>query len=99
MTVFAAIAPEFSQGLEDAVLAKFPDGNHYKVAPGQYLIFAPNVTTQQLSETIGATNGPLGRVMVLRVTNYAGWHARDMWEWISNHLTPPTALPETSGGQ
>jgi hypothetical protein len=93
MSVFAAIAPTADARLEQAVLAKFGNENHYKVADGQFLVYAPNRTSQQVSTDLGAPGGGVGFVMVLRVTNYAGWHSRDMWEWISTRLESQPPVP------
>jgi hypothetical protein len=100
MNVFAAIAPEEDPRLKSAVTAKYGDGSHYVIAPGQFLVFAPGLTSKQVSDSLGAADGGVGRLMVLRVTDYAGWHTRDMWEWINTRIsaTTPPAKPETSGG-
>jgi hypothetical protein len=95
MSVFAAIAPAADDRLKKAVEAKFGGaGNHYKVADGQYLVYAPNLTSHQVSVELGAPAGGVGYVMILRVTSYAGWHSRDMWEWISTHLEPKLPAPD-----
>ena len=48
---------------------------------------APGLTSRQLSENLGITNGSLGlHILVLPVTGYDGWHNREMWEWLSSHL-------------
>jgi len=84
MTVFAVIAPEADQKLEKAIKDKFAEGDFYEMSPGQFLVYAPGLTTRQASEKMGVTGGVLGsRAMVLRVTTYAGWHSKDMWEWIA----------------
>lgn len=97
MTVFAAISPSDNPKLAQAVAEKYGDGNHYALAPGQFLIFAPNITSNQLKGVLGIDKGDLGRVLILRVTNYSGWHSRDMWEWLSTHLAEPPAT-EAPGG-
>jgi hypothetical protein len=57
------------------------------LAPGQYLVDAPGVTSRQLSESLGIADGSLAqRILVLPVTGYDGWHNRDLWEWLSRHL-------------
>jgi hypothetical protein len=95
VTVFAAIATGANEGLRASVESRYPGANHYKVAPGQYLVYAPGLTSKQVSDQLGITGGEggLGRVVVFRVTAYAGWHARDMWEWIDSHMSesPPRA--------
>jgi hypothetical protein len=94
MTVFAAIAPERNSKLEPAVTAKFEAGSYYKITPDQFLIYSPTLTTQQLSDTLGAKGGGVGLVLVVRFTGYAGWHSKDLWEWLESHTSPPPAPPE-----
>jgi hypothetical protein len=99
MTVFAAIAPTADPRLDAAIKDKFAAGNYYLLAPGQYLVYAPNFTTQKISDLLEAPLDKVGRVMILRVTDYAGWHSRDMWEWVSSHITQSVIsapLPPTS---
>jgi hypothetical protein len=88
VTVFAIIAgsPD-APALDRRIIARFTVGNRYAIAPGQYLVDAPGLTSRQLSEDLGITNGSLGlHILVLPVTGYEGWHNREMWEWLSSHL-------------
>jgi hypothetical protein len=89
MTLFAAIAPQADERLDNAVKAHFGEEDRYLVAPGQYILFAPNLTSQQVSEKLGVPGGGIGRVLILRASNYTGWHARDMWEWMASRSAPP----------
>ncbi len=89
MAVFAVIAPSLDPRLEESVKAKFPEGDFYKISPQQFMVFSPTSTTQQISETISAPGGNVGRVLIMRLTTYAGWHTKDLWEWIGTHMTPP----------
>ena len=88
MTVFAIIAASpNAPALERAITERFPSGSRYVIAPGQYLVDAPGITSRQLSESLGIANGSLAqRILVLPVTGYDGWHNRDLWEWLSSHL-------------
>ena len=88
MTVFAIIAGSPNAPALDRVVAeRFATGNRYAIAPGQYLVDAPGVTSRQLSESLGIASGSLAQhILVLPVTGYDGWHNRDMWEWLSSHL-------------
>jgi hypothetical protein len=95
MTVFAAIAPEITGKLDAAVVAKYGVEDRYKIGPGRYLVHAPGQTSQQVSVALGASDGAVGHVLILRFTNYAGWYTRDIWEWISTRLDPPPAHTET----
>jgi hypothetical protein len=59
-----------------------------------YLEHAPGQTSRQVSVTLGAAAGDIGHMLILRVTDYAGWHSRDIWQWISARLELPSASPE-----
>lgn len=85
---YAAIAPGDSKPLEDAVAREFPD--HFKAAPGQLLI-SSNLTTEQVAEKLQTKGGTIGRVLLMRVTNYGGWHAQDLWEWFAKSRPEPEA--------
>lgn len=98
MTVFAIIAPSFNEGLEQAVKSAFPE-RWYVIAPGQYLVSADRTTATQVMEKLRLSGGERGRAMVLRLTSYTGWHAKDMWEWIDNQVTPsPPPASDIPGG-
>lgn len=94
MTIFAAITPDDDAGLEQALAVHFP-GKFYKIAPGQFLISA-QMTTEFLSEEIGAKAGKVGKIILIRVFNYTGWHSKDMWEWLAEEskeqAQPPSPL-------
>lgn len=87
MTIFAVIAAEQDvPALENEIRGTFAEGSYYKIAPGQYLVDAPAFTSQALSDTLKLPK--LGqRVLVMPVYGYAGWHSREMWEWLTTHLS------------
>jgi hypothetical protein len=85
MTIFAVITPPDNQklaALEAAVNEKF-SGRVYKIATGQFAVSADNITTQQVGERLGVGTGDLGFVLILPISNYYGWHSRNLWEWLA----------------
>ena len=44
-----------------------------------------NGTTRELAEAIGLSDGKLGTGIVIPVSNYYGYAAKDLWEWIRIH--------------
>ena len=96
MAVFFIAQPEPDQRLDKAVQASFGDPkSYYKIAPGQYLISAERKTTGEVCETLGIYGGNVGRALVVRLTNFTGWHAKDMLEWIDSQRSPPRAADPT----
>jgi hypothetical protein len=85
MALFALIAPEASPALKEKIEQEFPDDAHFEIADGQFFVIGNKLTTTQVKDKLGIEGGRLGRVAVLRVDNWAGWHSRTMWEWLRNH--------------
>ncbi len=44
-------------------------------------------TTRKLAEAIGFSGGELGTGIVIPISNYYGYAAKDLWEWMSIHDT------------
>lgn len=53
-------------------------------APTAYFV-SYNGTTRELAEAIGFSNGESGTGIVIPVSNYYGYAAKDLWEWINIH--------------
>ena len=95
MPLFALISPEDNPALEKAVSERFKD-RYYKIAPGQFVVSEDNATTQSIFEGLGFRGGTLGLAIILPITNYAGWHSQNLWEWISAQSKRPPA-PAAAG--
>ena len=50
-------------------------------APSAYFV-SYNGTTRELAEAIGLSDGESGTGIVIPVSNYYGYAAKDLWEWI-----------------
>jgi len=94
MTIYAVLTSGDDAKLAAAAEEHFP-GKVYKIASGQFLISTP-LATAKVSDTLQAPSGVLGRILVLRVENYTGWHSKDMWEWIAEQSKPPEPPAESS---
>ena len=88
MTVFAVIAPGDNPALSEAVAREFA-GRAYKISDGQFLVVADKATISQITEQLGAPTGAIGKILVLPVTSYGGWHDRGIWEWLGVQGVPP----------
>lgn len=92
MAVFAIVAPEIDPRLE-AALGKEFEGAFLQIGPGQFLLVVNNVTTPEVAQKLGSNDGAVGRVFIASVSNYTGWHNKDIWEWLAARAqnSPPTA--------
>lgn len=95
MEIYAAISIGENAALTAAVERVFADSN-YQVGPGQFLITAKNSTTKEVSKKLGVPNGGVGRVLLLLIKNYTGWHSKDMWEWLAAQSEPVTSKDSPS---
>ncbi len=41
------------------------------------------MTQLELGAALNFNNGQFGRVMIMAVNSYYGWHDREMWSWIA----------------
>ena len=81
MTTFAIIAPAESATLKAAIEEHFK-GNYFEFGPGQFVMVAPDVTSRQVSETLGPLTDN-DRFVVFTVAGHWGFHRKDLWEWLS----------------
>lgn len=82
MTIFAVIASTANQRLGEALSAEFPNEN-MEFAPGQFVVSANHVGSEDLSRKIGIQDGAFGNVVVFTVVGYWGFHSKSLWEWLA----------------
>jgi hypothetical protein len=98
MAVFAVFSPPDEVRIDDAIPDVFPNA-FYKVAAGQFLVSVNKMTARQIAEKLGAYSAAVGRVLVVRGDSYAGWHSKNLWEWVTTQTDSSTdPSPEASGG-
>ena len=61
---------------------KFPN-DFYTVAPGRWMISAPGMTTNGISDALGITDGSRGTGIVFAFNSYFGRANPQVWEWIN----------------
>jgi hypothetical protein len=86
MAIFAVIvqtAPE-GDGLAVSVQQHFPDAN-YQLDGGHGWLVAAKATAQQVSDTLGITNGKVGAALVFEVASYFGRANPNIWTWIKGN--------------
>jgi hypothetical protein len=91
-TLFAIFAPTNATALQ----AKLADSQtefpflSKPTSQDSWLVIAPNrVTTQELCAALGITDGTVSGAVVVRVENYYGRAASDVWEWITAKMGVP----------
>lgn len=85
MTVFAVIASNDPVALEKKISGNFATQDFHKVDEKTWLVSPPVniVTAKELVDFLGISSGAAGRVLVLLVSSYYGYHARDTWDWLT----------------
>ncbi|MEP9370608.1 hypothetical protein [Mesorhizobium sp. KR1-2] len=79
MSVYAVLFPPANDRMKPAVEAAFE--RRFEVAAGQILVAVEGLTTEQVAQKVGP-DGANGQYMVMPVTNYWGWHDKNLWEWL-----------------
>jgi hypothetical protein len=81
MTIFAVMAQNNNDAaLGAAVVGAFPQ--NYVVGPGQWLISVADINPQEVATRLGAEQGARGKVLVVTVSNYWGFHDTNLWAWL-----------------
>jgi hypothetical protein len=87
--IFAASNPEAMRQKLSASQDKFPFLSK-PISDESWLVIAPNaVTTKELSDMLGITDGTVSSAIVVRVENYFGRANTDIWEWITAKIGVP----------
>lgn len=82
--MFAIIAAHDPTKLAAALKDKYPQ-DYLELVPGQWLV-SGGVTAQEVSDTLGITNGENGSAVVLSFQTYFGRTNPNVWEWIANKM-------------
>ncbi|QSZ59137.1 hypothetical protein [Rhizobium sp. ZX09] len=80
MQIFLVLAETDRADFDEKIRREFGD-NSKRITSGQWLV-AANDTPQGVSTRLGIGNGAFGRVMIAIVTQYWGWHDKEIWSWI-----------------
>lgn len=85
MAVFAVITSNAPGQLESIITAKMQPQDVHKVDEKTWFVNAqgPIVTPKELSDFLGVSNGEAGRALVLHITSYYGYHAKETWDWLN----------------
>ncbi|WP_119390960.1 hypothetical protein [Taklimakanibacter lacteus] len=79
MTIFAVIGPPDNTALKSRVEAAFT--RFLEFAPNQFVVSETGITATQAGEKIG-TDNVAGLFVVFPVSNYFGYHKKELWEWM-----------------
>jgi hypothetical protein len=96
-TLFALFAASSPKAMEQKLQAggtPLPLLN-FKVTESSWLLIAPNtVTTRELSDALGITDGSVSGGILVRVENYFGRANKEIWEWITAKIDVPLTVPK-----
>ncbi|EAA8358369.1 hypothetical protein AB0327_003133 [Salmonella enterica] len=83
MGVFAIIASN-DKVVADRIADKIQPKDFYRADGHVWFVCAPTevVTTKELSDFLNISSGAAGRVIVMHVTSYYGYHERELWDWL-----------------
>lgn len=81
MALFVVLGTPPTTPLEQSIQSAF-SGDYKTLGTAQWLVSAAGLTTQEITEKLGAANGEKGEVFVASVQNVWGWHRAEVWEWI-----------------
>jgi hypothetical protein len=85
MAIFAIMAANETTTFEYRIKAAFPS-NHLKLAAGQWLVSAGNLTSKEISERLSVEDAGVGFVFVASISSYWGWHPPNVWEWMESRF-------------
>lgn len=85
MPVFAVIASNDGPGLGLVISRKIASSDFHQVDDTTWFVSAPSgiVTPKELSDFLDISSGAVGRVLLMHVTSYFGFHKRETWDWLS----------------
>lgn len=85
MAVFAVVTSNAPAELESIITSKMQPQDFHRVDDKTWFVNAPGtiVTPKELSDFLGISQGVAGRVLVLHITTYYGYHAKETWDWLS----------------
>lgn len=86
MAIFAVIVQmgPGGDGLTASVQRHFPGAN-YQLDGGHGWLVAARATAQQVSDTLGITDGTTGAALVIEVASYFGRANPNIWTWIKDN--------------
>jgi hypothetical protein len=82
MPVFIVVVTKGLAGVGEQI-SKLPPNSTYSVKKDTWLIDYEG-TTKEVAEMLGVRTGDASGI-VFPISNYAGKHKRDIWEWLALH--------------
>ncbi|MDL5383423.1 hypothetical protein ACTG2N_07565 [Aeromonas hydrophila] len=84
MAVFAVLASGDPAMLESFIEQKLAPIDYHRVDDRTWFVNNANVVTpKEMSDFLDVSTGGAGRVLVLYVTTYYGYHSKDAWDWLA----------------
>lgn len=81
MSVYLIAATQDKPELAAAIARVFP--NDYMTLSGSQWAVSANVTANAIGASLDANEGRYGRFIIVPLSNYWGWHDKELWNWIA----------------
>ena len=88
MQVYAVLHLSNPTAVEDALRSHFLN-DHRPLGNNEWLVASRAVTSKEISDALGISDGRNGYGIVIAMNGYWGWATNDIWEWIAAKKAEP----------
>ena len=83
MQVFAVLSVSRPEDVALALERSFPH-DHLKLRDGEWLVAVPLMTSRDVCDRLGISEGQNGNAIVVAMDGYWGRAPNDVWEWVGS---------------
>jgi hypothetical protein len=88
MQVFAVFHLSNPTVVAEAIRTRFPN-DHYALGNNEWLVASNGVTSKEIGDVLGISDGRNGYGIVVAMNSYWGWATNNIWEWVSLKKAQP----------
>lgn len=83
--VFVIVASDDEAKVRDNITNRLQAENYYQLDNKTWFVSSPDgvVTPKDMSDYLTISGGAAGRVLVMNITTYYGYHRKDAWDWLT----------------